>query len=129
MKILIVDDSRIMRRSIGKVAAEMGLEVLEAENGADALSKLQNNSRDISLIVLDWNMPVMDGYQVLKKIRSISAFNQMPVLMATSDGVESDVKRALVAGATDYLIKPFTKEDIKARIAKLIAPCPVKQAK
>jgi len=120
MKVLVVDDSRVMRRTIARVAEEMGLEVVEAANGAEALTKLQDNAHEIALTILDWSMPVMDGFQVLEKIRSTRTFNHIPVLMATSDGVDTDVKRAIAAGAKDYLVNPFSKEQIKARIERHI---------
>lgn len=120
MTILVVDDSRIVRRTICYTVKELGFTPVEAENGADALAKLRKYGAGISLIILDWNMPVMDGYQVLVKIRASAEFNSIPVLMATSDGVQEDVETALKAGANDYLVKPFTKKDIAARITNLI---------
>lgn len=127
MKILVVDDSSLIRRTIIKIVVELGHKAVEAENGAEALTVLRKQGADIELIVLDWNMPVMDGFQVLTKIRSDRQFDHILVLMATADGVDEDVRKAITAGANDYLIKPFTKEDISARIAKLLSSRAAKQ--
>ena len=120
MKILLADDSGIMRRVIAKVATNLGYHPIEAENGADGLAKLRKHSSDIALIILDWNMPVMDGYEVLEKIRAQEEYNHIPVLMATADGVQEDVIKALKAGANSYLVKPFTEESLSERIAELV---------
>ena len=120
MKILVVDDSAIIRRTIVKVVTELRMESIEAENGAEALTMLRKHSRDISMVVLDWNMPVMDGFQALTKIRVNSDFELIPILMATADGVEEDVRQAIEAGANGYLIKPFNKDELADRISKLV---------
>ncbi len=120
MRILVVEDSSTMRRVIVQVARELGLEAIEAPNGAEAMILLRKHAHDIALVVLDWNMPVMDGYQALTKIRSTPEYNQIPVLMATSDGVAEDVQKAIAAGANGYLVKPFKKEELSARISQMI---------
>lgn len=121
MKILVVDDSGIMRRVISKVANDNGYKSIEAVNGADCLTQLRKNENNISLIILDWNMPVMDGYEVLVKIRSEDRYDHIPVLMATADGVEEDVVKAIKAGADSYLVKPFTPENLAERIKKILS--------
>jgi two-component system chemotaxis response regulator CheY len=121
MKILIIDDSCIVRRVISKAARELGLRTIEAENGADGLAKLRKQCSDICLIVLDWNMPVMDGYEFLTRIRSEEDYNHIPVIMATSDGVKEDVLKALKAGVDSYLVKPFTEECLCNRIREILA--------
>lgn len=120
MKILIAEDSALMRRAITSVISKLGHETIEAENGADALAKLRKNSQKVGMVILDWNMPVMDGYQALLKIKADDDFAHLPVLMATSDGAEDDVIKAIQAGATSYLIKPFKPEDLAERIEKIL---------
>ena len=120
MKILIVDDSGLMRRVIAKVAASLGFEAIEAVNGADGLAMLRKFVHGIALIILDWNMPVMDGFDVLTKIRSQQEYNHIKVLMATADGIEDDVIKVLKAGANGYLVKPYTEDDLSERILELI---------
>lgn len=127
MKILVVDDSKLIRRTIVRIVKELGHDVAEAENGAEALTVLRKQGTDISLMILDWNMPVMDGFQVLSKIRCNSEYDHILVMMATADGVDEDVKKAIAAGANDYLVKPFTKEDLSARISRLLASRTIKQ--
>ena len=125
MKILVAEDSGLMRRVIAKVATSLGFQAIEAENGADSLAKLRKHASDVVLVILDWNMPVMDGFEVLKKIRSQEEYSHIPVLMATADGVEEDVIKALKAGANAYLVKPFTEQDLSQRITELVPDRPV----
>ncbi len=120
MKILIVDDSSVFRRAIVKVAKSMSLSFVEASNGAEALVHLRKLGRSLSLVIMDWNMPIMDGYEALGKIRSNKDFDGIPVLMATSDDVEEDVVNAIKAGANGYLVKPFTAEDLTKKIEELL---------
>ncbi|MDH3891947.1 MAG: response regulator [candidate division Zixibacteria bacterium] len=119
MKILIAEDSALIRRGIAKIVTDQGFKPIEAENGAEALAKLRKNERDIALVILDWNMPLMDGYEVLCKIRSQNDCAHIPVLMATSDGAEEDVIKAIKAGANSYLVKPFKPEDMARQINEL----------
>lgn len=124
MNILVVDDSTFMRRAICSIAVECGYKPLEAGNGVECLVQLRKHERYIALIVLDWNMPVMDGYEVLTKIRSEKRFNRIPIIMATADGVAGDVAKAIKAGADSYLIKPFTSKSLSEKIHELLAKQP-----
>lgn len=119
MKILIAEDSALIRRGIAKIVTDQGFKPIEAENGAEALAKLRKNDREVVMVILDWNMPVMDGYEVLRKIRSQSDWAHIPILMATSDGAEEDVIKAIKAGANSYLVKPFKPEDMARQINDL----------
>lgn len=120
MSVLIVEDSSIMRKQIAKVAQAAGHDVIEAENGAEALGVLRKRGDDVSLVIMDWNMPVMDGYQTLSRIRATKDYQHIPVLMATADGVKEDVMKAIKAGANGYLVKPFTPENLEAKIRELL---------
>lgn len=120
MNILIVDDSRLIRRAISNMAAECGYKPLEASNGAECLVQLEKNKDNIALIMLDWNMPVMDGYKVLVKIRAKKMYNHIPIIMATADGIPKDVVKAIKAGANSYLVKPFTPQVVKERITEVL---------
>lgn len=119
MKIVIAEDSALIRRGIAKVVTNSGFKPIEADNGAEALALLRKNYQDTALVILDWNMPIMDGYEVLVKVRSQSEYDHIPVLMATSDGVEEDVLKAIKAGANSYLVKPFKPEDMAKQIENL----------
>lgn len=120
MKILIAEDSSLIRRAIAKVIGELGFECVETENGAECLAALEKQLPDVGLIVLDWNMPVMDGFEVLTRIRSKARYDGVKIMMATSAGVEEDVVAAIKAGADSYLVKPFSPEKLSQRIQKLV---------
>jgi len=120
MKILFVEDSALLRRSMVKMVQEIGYKTVEAENGMEALARLRTHGSSIDLVVLDWNMPLMSGYEVLVKMRSQEAYSNIPVLMATSDGVEEDVKKAIQAGAAGYLVKPFTPDALVKQISTIL---------
>jgi two-component system chemotaxis response regulator CheY len=120
MSVLIVEDSSIMRKQIAKVVQAAGLEVIETANGAEALGVLRKCGEDIRLVIMDWNMPVMDGFRTLSMIRARKDYEHIPVLMATADGVEEDVIKAIKAGANGYLVKPFTPESLTAKIEELL---------
>lgn len=122
MKILFVEDSAIMRKAMTRMATENGYKTVEAENGAEALARLRKHGNSIDLIIMDWNMPVMDGYETLLKIKGHEDYANIPVLMATADGVEEDVVKAMKAGAAGYLVKPFSPEDLVGKIRSLIQP-------
>jgi len=127
MKILFVEDSALLRRAMVKAAAERGFKTAEAENGAEALSRLREMGTSIDVIVMDWNMPVLDGFEALQKIRSMSEYDDIPVLMATSDGVQEDVVAAIKAGAAGYLIKPFTPDALVDKISEILGYRPEMQ--
>lgn len=119
-KIILADDSKFMRETLSDEVRKKGLLPIQAENGAEVLSKLRDHGRDVVMIVLDWNMPVMDGYEALKKIRAKKEFNHIPILMATADGDKGDVLKAIKAGANAYLVKPFKPEDFSEQLVKCI---------
>jgi two-component system chemotaxis response regulator CheY len=116
MKAIVVDDSRSMRAIIVKQLRELGFEVLEASNGADALSQLSRGGK-VDLVLLDWNMPEMDGLEVLHVIRAEAEYSEVRVMMVTTESEMSQVSIALDAGANEYLMKPFDRE---ALLEKLI---------
>jgi len=116
MRALVVDDSRSMRTIILKQLKELGFEVYEAENGQQAMSRL-HEVKNIQLVLLDWNMPEMDGLEVLGLIRAETAYKDVRVMMVTTESEMSRVATALEAGASEYLMKPFDRE---ALLEKLI---------
>ncbi len=120
MKILIVEDSRLMRKAITKVVVAKGYEPLEAENGEEALKQLCSNKSEIGLVIMDWNMPIMDGIDALEKIREDEQYDNVPVLMATSEGIKEDIDRATKAGANGYMVKPFKMQELANKITELI---------
>ncbi len=112
MKVLSVDDSAIIRKIIRGSAETLGLDFLEAGDGQEALNLLDNEYQDVSLILLDWNMPIMDGFTTLQYLKSDERFKSIPVMMVTTEAERANIVRAIQAGAKHYLVKPFTPEDL-----------------
>jgi len=117
-KALVVDDSKAIRQIERKYLEELGFEVLEAENGKEALEVLKDHP-DIYLILLDWHMPVMNGYEFLKTLRANPQYQDIKVMMVTTENQQKSVIDAIMAGANEYLMKPFDKEMLETKIRYL----------
>jgi two-component system chemotaxis response regulator CheY len=106
---------------LGRTLRELGFEVREAGNGVDALAVLSAGP-PVDLVMADWNMPVMDGLELLRKIRGNARFSAVPVVMVTTEAEMDQMTLAIEAGATEYIMKPFTKEILadKLRMAGLV---------
>lgn len=118
MKFLVVDDFSTMRRIVKNILKQLGYENIdEAEDGAQAYSKLQNGQYDF--VISDWNMPNMDGLELLKKIRSDEKLKAMPVLMVTAEAEKDKVITAIQAGVSNYVVKPFTAEVLKEKMDRI----------
>jgi two-component system chemotaxis response regulator CheY len=115
MLALVIDDSRTARLVIGNMLRELGMEVISAANGVEGLAQLNQNP-DLELILLDWNMPEMNGLEFLKAVRSQEAYRHIRILMATSEAHTNQVNEALSAGASEYLMKPFNKDILVAKL-------------
>jgi len=116
-----VDDSSVMRKIVGRSLRQAGLDVLqvlEASNGSEALSLARDNPLD--LILSDINMPLMDGLEFVRQLRGIESAQQTPVVMITTEAGEAHVVQALSLGASGYIRKPFTPEQIKERVIPLL---------
>src|ERR1051325_4545217 len=109
MRALIVDDSKAMRLILGKTLKELGFDLSEAANGQEALARL-NQGDEIDLMLVDWNMPVMNGYELLRAVRANALLGNTRIMMVTTENSMQSMTKALEAGATEYLMKPFTKE-------------------
>ena len=118
MKALVVDDSRAMRSIIGKYLRELGFEVFEAASGIQALVDIRKID-GISLVLVDWNMPEMDGYEFLQKVRTEPQFHDVPIMMVTTESEMEQVAVALEAGANEYLMKPFDKQGLLEKLVLL----------
>lgn len=118
MKILIVDDFPTMRRIIKNLLKDLGFEnVDEAEDGAMGLEKLRNGNFDF--VVSDWNMPNMDGLEMLKHIRADPNMSKLPVLMVTAEAKKENIIAAAQAGANGYVVKPFTAATLEEKLNKI----------
>jgi two-component system chemotaxis response regulator CheY len=115
MRALVVDDSRAVRMIIGQILREIGMEVFEAANGIEALEQLKRNP-DLDLLLVDWNMPQMNGIDLVRAIRADRAFDAARILMVTSESQGEQVMQALQAGANEYLMKPFNKDILVAKL-------------
>jgi two-component system chemotaxis response regulator CheY len=115
MLALVIDDSRTVRMIIGKILREIGMDVLEAANGAEALEQMKQHP-DVGLLLVDWNMPVMNGLDFLRAVRAQRAHDGVRILMVTSEAQGEQVARALSAGANEYLMKPFNKDVLVAKL-------------
>ncbi|MEJ5173381.1 MAG: response regulator [Hydrogenothermaceae bacterium] len=117
-KILTVDDMATMRKIIKSLLAQLGYtNVDEAENGKDGLYKLKQNKYD--LVLLDWNMPEMDGITLLQEIRKDPELKNIPVIMVTAEAKKENVLLAIQTGANNYIVKPFTAETLKEKMDKV----------
>jgi two-component system chemotaxis response regulator CheY len=115
MRALVIDDSRTARILIGNTLKELGMSVVQAADGREALEQLQKVP-DVDLMLVDWNMPVMNGLDFISAVRAQRAYDAVRILMVTSEAEAAQVTRALQAGADEYLMKPFTKEVLLAKL-------------
>jgi len=115
VRVLVIDDSRAARMAIGRILKGIGFEIDEAENGEVALSHLKNQG-PYELCMIDWNMPVMNGYEFIKQVRKDSRFSSVTLVMVTTENEMSQVVKALSAGANEYVMKPFTEEIILEKL-------------
>jgi two-component system chemotaxis response regulator CheY len=121
MKILIVDDSSTMRRIIGNVVMQLGFskdEFDEAEDGVQAWKLLSSGSYDI--VLTDWNMPNMNGLELVQKVRGEGNHQSIPIIMITTEGGKGEVITALKAGVNNYIVKPFSAEVLKEKLDGVI---------
>lgn len=121
MKVLIVDDSGVMRRVLGRELVAVGFvteNLSEAADGEEALTMVAESTYD--LITMDWNMPNLLGIDAVREIRARGITT--PILMVTTEAEKSNVVTAIQAGANNYLIKPFTKDDLQEKVKQLLGP-------
>lgn len=118
-KILSVDDSAIIRRIIKSAVEVLQYELLEASDGEEAISRL-NSDENIKLILLDWNMPGMNGFDFLKIAKSHIIFKKIPIMMVTTESEKENIIKAIQAGVSNYLIKPFSTEELIKKIMQCI---------
>ena len=116
--ILAVDDSVSIRKSISFILGQEGFEVVEAENGSDGLNK--SKGEKFGLIITDINMPIMDGIQFIKELRSTAEHKFTPIIVLTTENQDSKMQEGKAAGATGWIVKPFSSEKLIAVVKKII---------
>jgi len=109
-KVLIVDDSRTIRTIIRRILIELGYEVCEAANGIEALRVFEAEKDAVKLLLVDWNMPEMNGFELLKQLRQDPGLSWLKIVMVTTETEMDHMASALEAGADEYIMKPFTKD-------------------
>lgn len=120
MKVLVVDDMSTMRRIVKNVLRQIGFsDIMEAENGQDALTKLKAGG--FGLVVSDWNMPVMQGIELLRAVRADAELKTLPFLMVTAEAQKENLIEAVQAGVSNYVVKPFTAEVLQGKLEKIFA--------
>ena len=120
IKILVVDDFATMRRIVRGVLKQLGFtKIVEAVDGIDAFDTLKKEA-DIELIVSDWNMPNMTGLELLKAVRGDDDFKHIPFVMVTAEGMKENVVKAVKAGVSNYIVKPFTPEALGEKLQAVL---------
>jgi two-component system, chemotaxis family, chemotaxis protein CheY len=119
MKVLVVDDSAIMRKVIEQILEMLGHEAVPAANGVEAFERLKEHD-DVQLILLDWNMPEMNGIEFLRAVKERPALAKIPVIMLTTESERRKMIEAIEAGAKHYLTKPFQPETLATKILQCV---------
>ncbi len=120
MKLLVVDDSSTMRRIIKNTLARLGYkDVLEGADGVEGWNVIDANP-DVEMLITDWNMPEMNGLELVKKVRADERFKDLPIIMVTTEGGKAEVITALKAGVNNYIVKPFTPQVLKEKLGAVM---------
>lgn len=120
MRFLVVDDSRIMRNILKNTLIRLKFksdDFLEASNGEEAYGILMKEKIDI--LLLDWNMPTLNGLELVKRLRAMPSYKDLPILMVTSEAAKYNVIEAVKAGVTDYLVKPVTEKNLEDKLNRI----------
>jgi two-component system, chemotaxis family, chemotaxis protein CheY len=117
-KILLIDDSAIIHQMYRMTLSRYKCQLVAANNGKDGLEKLSRNS-DVNLMLVDINMPVMNGLEFIKKVNEVGTYGHIPIVIVSTEGREEDTQRGLALGAKAYLKKPFQPSDLHAVVEKL----------
>ena len=118
MRALIVDDSRTVRMILGKALRELGYEVQEAEHGKEAIERLYHGET-VDLLLVDWNMPVMNGIDFLRALRREPGGERPTVVFCTTENDMSHIAEAMRSGANEYIMKPFDSEIIESKFSEV----------
>jgi two-component system chemotaxis response regulator CheY len=116
---MVIDDSRAIRMILSRTLQRFGYQVAQAANGKEALEQIRQDGSQVSLFLVDWNMPEMNGLEFVKNVRSEPRFGSVPIMMVTTETEVAQMSAALEAGANEYVIKPFTEETIEDKLRML----------
>jgi len=119
MRAMVIDDSRAMRMILRRIVTKLSFEVIEAEDGREALDLLARMAEVPELALIDWNMPNVNGLEFVAKVRSEPRLREMTLVMVTTESEQNQIVRALAAGAHEYVIKPFTEGAMIEKLALL----------
>jgi two-component system chemotaxis response regulator CheY len=119
-KILFADDSPVIKKMVKRALEPAGFELLEANDGKEALAVLEKSYTEVVLIISDWNMPNMNGFDFLKAVKASSAFKHIPVIMLTTEGEKANINKAIQAGAANYMLKPFNAPDLVKKVTQCL---------
>ena len=122
MEALLVDDSRAMRMLLTNMVRPFGFaEIRQAGNGQEALDLMDKHAKAVQLVLLDWNMPVMQGIELLRAVRADAELKSLPFLMVTAEAQKENIIEAVQAGVSNYVVKPFTAEALQEKLEKIFA--------
>ena len=124
-KVLVVDDNPVSRELVREVLEDSDCMVLEAENGAEALTRIADEKPDV--VLLDIQLPVYDGYEVLRRVRSDLKLDKLPVLALTAYAMEEDCKKALASGFDAYITKPIKAAALRIQVKKILDSDPLQE--
>lgn len=119
MLALVVDDSRAVRSTLRRMLNKVGFDVVEAGDGLEALDRLHDDDLSPDLALVDWNMPQMDGLDLVKSLRKDRRYAELPVMMVTAETDSQQMVRALMAGADEYAMKPLDQDALVEKLALL----------
>ena len=118
MRALVIDDSKPVRSILRKLLVEMDFEVTEAENGREGLERLRELGT-LDLVTVNWNMPVLDGLSFIRTVRAEARYRNLPLLMVSTESAPRKIALAMAAGASDYVVKPFTRQAFAEKLKQL----------
>jgi two-component system, chemotaxis family, chemotaxis protein CheY len=119
-KILFVDDSPVIKKIIKRAIEAAGYELIDASDGKEALAVLSKELNDVALILSDWNMPVMNGFDFLKAVKGNGSLRHIPVIMLTTEAEKGNINKAIQAGAANYMLKPFNTDELVKKVLQCI---------
>lgn len=127
MYALIIEDSRAMRRLIGRIMTDLGFEIIEAGDGLEGQEKLKEFHQQIEVVLVDWNMPEMNGLDFVKAVREQEEHFRQKIVMVTTETAPTQMARALLAGVDEFVMKPFTRQILIDKLKLIGVRMPVPQ--